>query len=246
MSARGLLPLRGDQGARKGMQFGIDWFAFTVKDQPMQAVKRRLVTVFGDEWRSWELIRRGERRQREIGPFGTLIEVDWVERWVHVQVKGQGCRAVGTPQVLRLFDYLVTTLGEACLVKRVDLAWDDFEKRLPPPLLRERFWDALRKAKRPEVMCRAKRGHFREDDAAEGGCSYTIGERVSKRMLRVYDKAAQSRGKVDAIRMELVCSEEVAHRACVVMAGSAGQFSGAALGFLVGFLDFRGGRGRRA
>lgn len=220
-----------------GIHFGIDWLAFTVKDVPATQVEVVMRNVLGDEWKHWETISRRDRRWRRKGPFGTLMEMDFVEKWLHVQMKGQGCRAVGTKKVMELAEALVQRFGSAFQVKRVDLAWDDFDKRCRPADLRERFWDREAGGKRAEVVCKAKRGHFRQDDGPEGGESYTIGERTSKRMLRVYDKAAQSGGKVDAIRWELECRDQVAHRAVEVMLRR--EPSSAALGFLTGFLDFR-------
>ena len=221
----------------KGIQFGIDWLAFTVKGISATPVELLIRQVLGDEWKHWETISQRDRRRRSKGPFGTLMEVDWVEKWVHVQMKGQGCRAIGTEQVMALVEALLQRFGDAFQVKRVDLAWDDFNKRFRPSDVRDRFWSREAGAKRPEVVCKAKRGHFRQDDSPEGGESYTIGERTSKRMLRVYDKAAQSGGKVDAVRWELECKDQVAHRAVEAMMRT--HYSSAALRFLVGFLDFR-------
>lgn len=58
-------------------------------------------------------------------------------------------------------------------------------------------------------------------------------------MLRVYDKAAESGGRVDAIRWELECKGRVAVAAMEAMAQPFENQSAAALRYLVGFLDFR-------
>ncbi|MDZ4784349.1 MAG: replication initiation factor domain-containing protein [Planctomycetia bacterium] len=222
-----------------GIRFRIDWFAFTVKGALRSFVLELVAEVLGPEWRTWEVLRRAERRERTKGPFGSLMEVDWKEKWVHVQIKGQGCGAVGVEQLMRLHDVLLAKLGAAYIAKRVDVAWDDYTKSITPAQFRERFWDAARRCKRLEVVCKAKRGHAREDDGPEGGGSYTVGERVSKRLLRIYDKAAESGGKVNAVRIELECKEEVAGDVLHAMAASIGNRSAAALRFLVGFIDFR-------
>ena len=228
-------PFAGEQPKR--VQFGVDWLAFTVKQVPGAQVQSWMVKCFGEEWKHWETLSQRERRKRSRGPFGTLMEVDWVERWVHVQIKGQACRALGTEKVMRMCETFLQKFGGVFQVKRVDLAWDDFDKRCSPSQLRERFWDREVNAKRPEVVCRAKCGHIRQDDGPEGGESYTIGERSSQRMLRVYDKAAESGGKVDAVRWELQCREEVAQWAVEHMLRQ--DYWRAALAFLVGFLDFK-------
>jgi hypothetical protein len=229
-----------DREEHDGVRFGIDWFAFTVKGSQRTFILERLVEAFGDPWRDgWEVVWRGGRRERTKGAFGTLVEIDWSEKWVHVQIKGKGCRAVGVEALIRLHELLWTRLGDAYVVKRVDLAWDDHRKRMTPGDFRVRFWDAGKKCKRPEVVCKARGGHAREDDGPDGGGSYTVGKRTSKRMLRVYDKRAESGGKVDAIRFELECKEKVAADAMQAMSGAVGNRSAAALRFLVGFIDFR-------
>jgi hypothetical protein len=223
----------------RGILFGLDWFAFTVKNSTRAFAVEILSDVLGDEWREWEVIARGGRRERTRGPHGSLAEVDFKERWVHVQIKGKGCRAVGVEAIVRLHDVLQTKLGDAYAPKRVDAAWDDFERRLTPTEFRDRFWNPVTKAKRPEVLCKARGGVARIDDAPLGGGSYTVGRRVSKRMLRVYDKAAESGGKVNAIRFELECKESVAADLMHAVAGAMGNRSAVALRFLVGFIDFR-------
>ncbi len=227
-----------------GLQFGIDWFAFTAKGAQRVWVVSQLVELLGDEWREWQLVRRSERRERTRGPHGSLMEVDWAEKWVHVVIKGKGCRAVGTEAIVRLHEVLFTKVGEAYRAKRVDLAWDDYKKRVTPEQFRERFCDPVTRLKRPEVVCKARGGRAIVEDAPNGGGSYTIGRRESNRLLRVYDKAAESDGAVDAIRIELECKDRVAVDVMeALVSGSAECRSAAVVGFLVGFVDFRGGSG---
>ncbi len=223
-----------------GLQFGIDWFAFTVKGAQRVWVVSQLVELLGDEWRDWQLVRRSERRERTRGPHGALMEVDWAEKWVHVVIKGKGCRAVGTEAIVRLHEVLFAKVGDAYRAKRVDLAWDDYKKRVSPEQFRERFCDPVTKKKRPEVVCKARGGRAIVDDAPNGGGSYTIGRRESNRLLRVYDKAAESGGTVDAIRIELECKDRVAVDVMeALVRGSVECRSAAVVGFLVGFIDFR-------
>lgn len=234
-----LFPVDLDPVDANGVRFGIDWMAFTVKRCPRAQLVQILWQVLGDEWKVWEVMRSGDGWERCRGPHGSLMEVQWREGWVHVQIKGRGCRAVGVDALLWLHDVLFAKVGDGYRVKRVDLAWDDYQKRLTPKEFRERFWDVAAKQKRPEVLCRARGGHLREDDSVRGGGSYQVGERLSDRMLRVYDKAAQSGGKVDAIRFELECKNRVAVHAMAAMAAAGGNRSAAALRMLVGFVDFR-------
>jgi len=222
-----------------GVRFGIDWLAFTVKTGVAESVIRVLIEVLGEDWRRWDLIRGGDRSERRRGMHGALLEVNWREKWTHVQLKGLSCRFVGLAALIHLHDVLSIRFGDAYRVKRVDLAWDDMRKRVTPKMLRDLFWDPEQLRKRPEVICRAKAGHAYEDDSAKGGGSYRIGERCSNRMLRVYDKAAESGGRVDAIRWELECKGRVAVAAMEAMAQPFENQSAAALRYLVGFLDFR-------
>lgn len=222
-----------------GVQFSVDWLAFTVKTGVAESVISVLIEVLGEEWRRWDAIRGGERSERRKGPHGALLEANWREKWTHVQLKGLSCRAVGLDALMHLHDVLSIRFGDAYRVKRVDLTWDDMRKRVTPRMLRDLFWDPELQRKRPEVICRAKAGHAYEDDSVKGGGSYRVGERSSNRMLRVYDKAAQSGGVVDSIRWELECKGRVAGAAMEAMAQPYENRSAAALRYLVGFLDFR-------
>ena len=84
------------------------------------------------------------------------------------------------------------------------------------------------------------RGRAIEDDGPRGGGSYTVGTRESNRLLRVYDKAAESEGEVDAIRIELECKDRVAVDVMRALSTALPDArSVAAARFLVGFIDFR-------
>src|SRR5688572_4532557 len=127
----------GPAAGANGIRFGIDWFAFTVKKWTREQLVAVLLQVLGEDWRRWQICKRGEGWERSKGPHGSLMEVNWRDRWVHVQLKGQGCRVVGVEKVIALHLVLFAKVGDAYRPKRVDLAWDDYAKRLTPQQLRE-------------------------------------------------------------------------------------------------------------
>jgi hypothetical protein len=221
----------------------VDWYAFTLKGVVRDRVVRELVNCWGEEWANWQTIKSGDRWEQMRGPHGSLLEVNWRDAWVHVQIKGKGCRAVGVGKIIDLHDALHVKFGDAYREKRVDVAWDDYEKRCTPGQFREQFWDPEQKTVRPGVRSRVRKALAREDDCIEGGGSYTVGSRASERMLRVYDKAAQSKGEIDAIRFELECKKRAAQLVLWAMAADRTNPAAGAAKALVGFVDFRAGKG---
>lgn len=197
--------------------------------------------VLGDEWEEpfWEVLQDDERRFKAIGPAGGFVEQDRKGKWTHLAFKGTACGVIGTEKLVELCQLARRTLGPKFKATRVDLAWDDYGKQITPHRLRQEFWDAEKNGKREQVVCRAKVARFHEDDPLGSGCSYYIGARTSERMVRLYDKSAQSGGEIDAMRVELQTRGDSANAVLTDLVQSDADWTTVALRHLVGFLDFR-------
>ena len=81
-----------------------------------------------------------------------------------------------------------------------------------------------------------------------GGC-FWLGGRKSPRLLRVYDKEAESGGAIPSVRFELQCRDEYATKmaADLVAAWEAGESLGPVwAAHVVGFVDLREAKGHRS
>ncbi|MDG2991721.1 replication initiation factor domain-containing protein, partial [Candidatus Synechococcus calcipolaris G9] len=86
---------------------------------------------------------------------------------------------------------------------RLDFALDDYSKAVTPyQVLQAGFARQFARFKRPPRF---------SGDAADGSLTVTFGSRFSDKLLRVYDKAKESKGEIDAIRWEIEFKDEVAH-----------------------------------
>ena len=95
-------------------------------------------------------------------------------------------------------------------------------------------------------MTHTNRDNWQMTENRAGGATCYIGAKSSRQMLRVYDKAAESKGENNSIRWELQSRKEVAH----AVAGKlvCGKWAGVWAENVVRLVDFRNrqsGRGDR-
>lgn len=112
---------------------------------------------------------------------------------VHVSWSGSALRQVEPRAILRN----ATTLGGLC--RRIDIAFD-----VPYKLDFDDAYDAI-KTKRANYNAR-KYSRIQSDS----GNTIYIGSRTSEQMLRIYDKAAESKLDYDLTRFELECKGQMA------------------------------------
>lgn len=85
---------------------------------------------------------------------------------------------------------------------RVDLAADDWARRVQPEQVR----DALQSG---DGVTHTRSRHWYQDLATGGGTLY-VGAASSRQRLRVYDKAVESGGRIAAVRWEMQTRDETA------------------------------------
>ncbi|MCC6784260.1 MAG: replication initiation factor domain-containing protein [Planctomycetes bacterium] len=226
----------------RGVEFRIDWLSLTFKGWSIDQVLAHLVPHFGEAWgdAGWEFTPIGEERMRGRGPHGSLIEENLRQDWTHLQIKGEACGVLGTGTLLDACAAARKQLGVRFAGRRVDVAWDDFEKRVGPADLRARVWSD-RRHKQAGVRCKAVRSCERTNYGESLGGTFQLGSRQSGRVLRWYDKEEESKGKVRSMRCELETKDRFADAllAELITAGRPAAVVAAALGHLVAFLDFR-------
>jgi len=125
-------------------------------------------------------------------------------------------------------------------VTRIDLAFDDFGKSRTPRQVRASWYR--------ERVSRCKSARWIESTTGNRvtGETFYIGSESSPRRLRIYDKEAESRGRIRAIRWELQLRSDSA--APWAQRAAAELISGRDLRevfgiCLVGLVDFRKGKG---
>ena len=208
--ATSFCPQATNRGAE--MTIRVDWLAFTVRDVAPDAVQERLLEwVPGDfvelEYGSYSYARQA------VGPG--LGRIRWSDDRVdiHVELPGKWLGALPADKVLEVLEWVSDkawyvaeradgTPQPRLAVTRLDLAADDFAKIVTPAEV-----EAAREA--GNVATHAKSGSFQRDWATKGE-TFGLGKRGSRQYLRVYDKAAESGGEIDAMRWELQFRDEAA------------------------------------
>jgi hypothetical protein len=192
-------------------------------------------------WRGYEVVYQGEH--------GTLLGVREREGGVlelHLDVPA----AVLEGMSLDALQAFVTCVGfYAQNVSRCDLTLDDWCKVMTPADL-----DILTSGgpnpyelNKAQCVTRAKESTFLRSKGPRGGDTWYLGGTKGEARLRVYDKARESMGEVDAIRWELQLRGDRAKDAVVALACESkmrGDDLGEVLGWvvasqLVRFVDFR-------
>ena len=120
---------------------------------------------------------------------------------VHVVIPAHGLYRLGAAFNLESVDDFFLSREMFCSLlergvrfTRIDLCYDDFNKRITP------FeWDNMAKSGR--VECKARSRSYIASCFKKGDTVY-FGRRSGGRMLRIYDKSYESKGVIDSIRYE--------------------------------------------
>ena len=198
--------------------------------------------VSPEDW--FELPRGRNGYARAIqGPNGSHVDyapIGESERFdFHVTLSGKACGAVGHERMVKLLQYMERA---GTKYTRIDIVIDDFDKVMTPAGLEEIIKvpkdgdDAL-----GEWVSHASKWLGLEggdmgcgDDTAD---TIYIGSPKSRNYLRVYDKEAESKGEIPAIRWELQCRGESAETLGPLLA--QGDWKIAIPQRFVSFIDFR-------
>lgn len=120
---------------------------------------------------------------------------------VHVVIPAHGLHRLGAAFNLETVDDFYLSRSMFCSLldrgvrfTRIDLCYDDYNKRITPFQ-----WNEL--ASLGQVECKARSRSYIASCHQKGDTVY-FGKRSGGRMLRIYDKAYESKGEVDAIRYE--------------------------------------------
>lgn len=167
----------------------------------------------------------------------------------HVVLPGKACAAMGSQ---RTWSFMEAALSEGAKGRRVDLAVDDFLKRVGVMEVWQHMDSELVVTQAKEwllIVSGGMKGNVLKDVAkmefmrgfqeAVRGATVYAGRMKSRRKLRVYDKGKESDGKVDAIRWELQETEEAAEEAMRQLVTAGSEWGRALSSRMVGYLDFR-------
>lgn len=217
-----------------GLEVGLGWLRLTLV-APVAAVLA-LLAVLGDlrprrsgiQWYA---------TVADIGHLGCLVAWDprspahEREHEVYLDLPQAALDGLGTAGAVELLRQLLQLGGR---ISRLDIWFDDRARHVEPLEVSKAF-------RAGNVLTRAREARY-ADDTRRGVITY-IGSRASGRVLRVYDKAAQSRTPGRGIRWELEAHGRQADALAAHLVAS-GLTSAAAVSAMRGFVDFvdRGGR----
>jgi len=221
----------------------IDWMQFSSR-LPVEEVRTRLSGGDADNWLRLE---RGALGYRKMEINSRQIELLWDEERpeVHARLRGAACRFLSERTALSLVQWVVDQ-GDGAGFSRLDL-------QATVPYEVARVEDVRAAFDRGEAVTRARRAMQQEgfsihgkavvgEDAARFGRTLYLGSPQSRRVLRVYDKGAESEGEVPGTRFELQERDEAADTTAKQLV-EAGAIAPVLTGRLVGFVDFRTGDG---
>jgi DNA relaxase NicK len=198
--------------------------------------------VAPEDW--FELPRGRNGYARAIqGPNGAHVDYAPIgdsERFdFHVTLGGKACGAIGHERMVKLMQYMERA---GTKYTRLDIVMDDFDKVMTPAGLEE----IIKVPKDGDDALGVWVSHATDWLGLGGGkmgCgddtedTIYIGSPKSRNYLRVYDKDAESKGEIPAIRWELQCRAESAETLGPLLA--AGDWKIAIPQRFVSFIDFR-------
>lgn len=191
-------------------------------------------------WRGYETVYQGQH--------GILAGFRWRDGEileVHLDIPATLLESLEHEAMLA---FLERVAFYALNVSRADLTLDDWDKSITPFELETLTSGADNpyELNKESLVTRASQSDFRRSKGPTGGDTWYLGSSKGDARLRVYDKARESGGKVDAIRWELQLRGDRAKDAVVALyyeSITRGSFS-AGLAWvvssqLVRFVDFR-------
>lgn len=241
-------PLTGGQKSQSrlespsSMVWRLDWLGATVVAR-LREVQASLAAALGCEIDDFVDTGHGGQGYRHLmlGPHGSKIywgatdpETQLYRDDIHFVLPGQACAVVEFPMMLSLLRFVDSRGGKVTVVHA---ALDDYQRRISPNEFRA--W-----AKTQHCISHALKGrdyHSWNIGSSEPTNEDTcyIGRPTSRKQLRVYDKGAESKGEIDAVRFELVLKQEAAEsfiHQLLARPDLAGQIIA---GHLQAFVDFR-------
>ena len=121
------------------------------------------------------------------------------------------------------FTLIYNTLKDKhCQLSRLDIAFDDFNKRFTPADF-VHFWYNGVDGTKGNLLQSPCRNFRSATSGIGGGCTFYLGGRSNK-MLRVYDKYKESKGKIDSIRYEFELHNRYANECAEMIAKNQFDF----------------------
>ena len=183
-----------------------------------------------EDWIEQEYGYKSYRRSL-IGPANSRLHFDPRSGSdFNLSLPGQACQRAGTERLRTFFSSFVNAGAKA---RRVDLTLDDYERRITPA----RFLDEIRGPNRVTHSRAVLTIAGEVLGNPDSGETIYLGAAKSARRLRVYDKAFESGGDIDAIRWELQERNRAAEKAAYDLA--YGDWNEVVRSRLVGFVDIR-------
>lgn len=145
--------------------------------------------------------------------IGTGQVIDEFEHGFNVSIPSHGLHNISTlfgfevdsSNFLSFKPVLEYLLSNDCRVTRLDICYDDFTKTFTPEdFIKFHYDKQIKSPCHKFTMCTGGKNH---------GATFYIGARANK-MLRIYDKNAESSGVIDAIRYEIECHHKYAKMVC--------------------------------
>lgn len=110
-----------------------------------------------------------------------------------LSLSGKACSSVPTELLLHFFTAVSVGNSEVSC-SRIDICLDDFTKKLTL----ENISSALEVGNH----CGFQKSHIIRNYGGRGGWTVNLGSRQSEQFVRIYDKCAESKGRIDSVRWE--------------------------------------------
>jgi hypothetical protein len=207
------------------VEVSIDWLAVTFHGLTLNHV-RSLVARLDELW----LYQRGQYGYRHalVGPYGAKILYDTGREDVHVVLPGAWCSARSPSELVAL---VCEFTSHDVRYTRLDLAATDRGRMIDA----KRVWQAVQQ---DELVSRARGSVHLESRGDKAGHTVYVGSTKSDRRLCVYDKDAESEGRVPGVRWELREHHDPADAVADRIAGGE-SLEAVWASELVAFVDFR-------
>lgn len=176
--------------------FTLDWAAFTAPDTTPLDVIRCLVAGTSD----WETLPHGARGYKVCEAYGAFRLAYGGSPGIHVTITGDGCKQLGERDGFQWTTFLGDVLALGAHFTRVDWACDAFDGDLSLDNIERHARAGAYTGASSQVRIIES---WQDKISERPGKTIYFGSRTSERMLRFYDKAAETHTQREWVRCEL-------------------------------------------
>lgn len=153
--------------------------------------------------------------------------------YCRLAISGKDCARIGSVKLRGFMIWAVSSLTNL-RCSRIDLAIDDYDKKL-------KLCDIQNALEKDERSGFIKSSVIVNHGSKKGGWCVYLGVRSGERLVRIYDKSAESKGRIDSIRWETEFHDERAdsiYRLILGFPKNAVEFAAKIIDYALGGVSF--------